>query len=258
MKRRRGFTLVELLVVIAIIALLISVLLPSLNKARKAAKDLACMSNLRQIGIALTMYQQANNGLCPNGTDWYSWSWDNNWCWDEKLQPYLSKVITISETTPTGPQSGPGSPPPGYSRWILGSPVFTCPAATNYQMSRSDSDAPANRTFRGYGYNLALINYWYNYGGAGYTIPVRIPARYPFIIIMGDRNLATYFGLMEGMDLGRPTNVAYAADVETTYQTARRHNMKTNYLFADKHVAPLTLTEAMDSKLWDWPRQIPP
>lgn len=61
----RGFTLVELLVVIGIIALLISILLPTLGKAREASRKTACMSNLRQIHGAVQMYAMENRNYLP-------------------------------------------------------------------------------------------------------------------------------------------------------------------------------------------------
>ncbi len=93
-----GFTLVELLVVISIIALLLSILMPSLSKARLMAQRTVCANNLKQIGLATRMYIDANRG---------------KFCWANPqymvdIEPYFSKSTTVDTQK--------------------ASPVFRCPA----------------------------------------------------------------------------------------------------------------------------------
>ncbi len=87
MHRRKGFTLIELLVVIAIIALLMSILMPTLGKARKMTKASMCMSNLKQWGSFFAMYTDDFDGKFMGGLTGVNNFWgDSSWWY--VLKPY--------------------------------------------------------------------------------------------------------------------------------------------------------------------------
>lgn len=86
MMKRRSFTLIELLVVIAIIAILAAMLLPALSKAREKARQISCVSQVKQIAMADLMYVDDNNDCYPisymNRNPWYA-------VWYQLISPYL-------------------------------------------------------------------------------------------------------------------------------------------------------------------------
>lgn len=131
-RQRRGFTLIELLVVVAIIALLISILLPSLSNARRQARTTKCMANLKSICTATAVYLTEDNGFFPGtntniaGRDGrYTGGWVSAW------YPRLRRVMSPAESVESFPiprerQRDP-LPPDAYGNGVK---IFWCPENT--------------------------------------------------------------------------------------------------------------------------------
>lgn len=96
----RGFTLIELLVVVAIIGILAGLLLPSLAAAKARAKRVKCVSNMRQIGMAMRTYADDHNSLLPGPGHGIGARRES---WIESLSPYLGNVDAL-RTCPADPR----------------------------------------------------------------------------------------------------------------------------------------------------------
>jgi len=125
-ERKRGFTLVELLVVIGIIAILISILLPTLGRAREAANTIKCASNLRSVGQGLLQYVSQNKMTFP--------------------------ASYVYEGMGMGPPQTPTVADKGYLHWsgliygkgVASAEAFTCPSIGNNGGLPPTNPAPGN------------------------------------------------------------------------------------------------------------------
>lgn len=159
---KRGFTLIELLVVIAIIAILAAMLLPALAKAKAKASRTACLSNMKQWGIAFRMYTDDNYDVVPEegnvGTPVIDPA--NRDAWYNSVTPLIGS-LTLSNMYRLTP---PNPPLPKSST------IFSCPSTAEPTTAKNPYANPptASRAFFMYGENGRLC---VNKGGATRVVP---------------------------------------------------------------------------------------
>ncbi|MHB1191098.1 MAG: DUF1559 family PulG-like putative transporter [Armatimonadota bacterium] len=223
---RRGFTLIELLVVIAIIAILAAILFPVFAKAREKARQTSCLSNLKQLGLAIQMY----------ATDWEGY-------------PLSSSPSTTVPRT----------------RWadcifsyVKSEQMFTCPSERSTAILAKNFAHDQSKTYGGYGYN-------YQYLGNSRSAPPNLPftaTDSSIQVPVQTVALADTTGVLNG-DGSISGEGVYVVDPPISssrgsgkpsgyYEWSRslpaeRHNGMVNVAFCDGHAKAMKLSQLDDS-----------
>ena len=242
---QRGFTLIELLVVIAIIAILAAKLLPALAKAKEKGNRIACISNLRQWGLALDMYLDDNQQIfpdlsianntpgAPGGYDQDNISWNDlanfaaagygNSAWFNALPPYVSqKPLWQYAASPTN--------------FVNGHNVFTCPTArflASDQVSTDGQTISMNPLVR------VAFSYGINFKGTNGVVPAGSPFKATMVLhpsafvffsdVRANSGETPFYGANPLNDLGAARG--------SLNHLSSRHNAGANLTFLDGHAA---------------------
>ncbi len=266
--RRRGFTLIELLVVIAIIAILAALLLPTLGRAKNAAKGISNLNNLRQIGIANHMYLDDNKGYFPHHEGYY----------------YHGSIIDRQEGKNLGLTKAVKTHWPDQMVYYAPQPkVFLSPFLTTEQIASEDFSRPfgidgyRQYIYGGYGYNLHYLGYATGeHDKPGYSARLGTDIRKPTsTVLVGDTagaksHRGTYTGKPEApyvldpplpsLNLGAKLTGYYEGadgmietpspgpyDWKVRAYPAPRNNGKPGFVFVDCHAEAMGIQKIDDS-----------
>lgn len=235
-----AFTLVELLVVIVVVAVLAALIFPALGSMRKRSLDAGCVSNLRQIGVAMGLWAgeygaypppqaDVNGDGSPDGT--------REWCYastgDTQGRPSLFRKLYSAETIPFLY----GRNPAGSTMYHLKDTVFVCPSAA--RGNGVDPSAKSNSyTVRSYGMNSVAAG-----GGsiAGWRIsinPLQLAAPSKTFLLIDSAGVCTDMYYVQ-----QPASVT-----NSFLYVGARHEGHLNVLYCDLHVGSVKPEEISKSK----------
>jgi len=230
--KKSGFTLIELLVVIAIIAILAAILFPVFAQVREKARSISCLSNVKQLGLAITQYEQDYDETCPNGVNPYGGG-----------QGWAGQIYTYVKST--GAYKCPDDAATGHtSSYAYNSnvtkPSPTAPTGFATAMSIAQYNSPSRTVL------LAEVA-----NGAGYDVSTELTDTAPFFggsaagVGLGGAWDPSGYNSNMGIDGGTATSLKWATGYLRNSLTGTaqkdftnasgRHQNGSNFLMADNH-----------------------